>query len=157
MPTKILGIALALSLSAATAAWADAQADFDRGSAAYHAGKLTEAVDWFHKAADQGNTRAQNSLGFMYQEGLGIPKDFKQAMFWYRKAANRGDAAAQLNLGVMYERGEGVAPDNGEARRWYSLAAAHNANAAENQDLRAIEEARKRLMMMKHEGPTTRP
>ena len=46
--------------------------------------------------------RLQYSLGDMYDEGRGVPKDDKEALKWYRLAANKGFAAAQYNLGSMY-------------------------------------------------------
>jgi len=56
-------------------------------------------VAWFHKAATQGNAAAQYHLGWMYEDGLGVPKDDGQAMAWYQKAATQGNAAARNHLG----------------------------------------------------------
>ena len=36
---------------------------------------------------EQGNTQAQNLLGTMYADGLGIPKDSDKAFRWFREAA----------------------------------------------------------------------
>ena len=36
----------------------------------------TEAVDWYRKAAEQGDVTAQFSLGSMYYVGQGVPLDF---------------------------------------------------------------------------------
>ena len=60
-----------------------------------------EAMEWYHKAAAQGNAQAQFNLGSMYFEGEGVPKDPAQAVVWYRKAAEQGDSDAQHNLGVI--------------------------------------------------------
>jgi uncharacterized protein len=49
-----------------------------------------QALQWFRKAADQGNPHAQQQLGIMYQSGSGVPKDDTQAQYWFDKAqANR--------------------------------------------------------------------
>ncbi|MCK5353600.1 MAG: caspase family protein, partial [Methyloprofundus sp.] len=42
---------------------------------------------WYEKSAAQNNTKAQLNLGFLYEKGLGVPKDLPQAMRWYEKAS----------------------------------------------------------------------
>jgi TPR repeat protein len=42
----------------------------------------TEASKWYRKAADGGNARAQNYLGFLYANGLGVQQDLKEAYIW---------------------------------------------------------------------------
>ena len=44
----------------------------------------------FRLAADQGDAKAQYSLGVMYDQGEGVPQDYAEAVKWYRLAANRG-------------------------------------------------------------------
>jgi TPR repeat protein len=70
-----------------------------------------QAVNWYHKAEEQGDADAQYNLGVMYHEGQGVSQDFRQAMNWYRKAAEQGNASAQNNLGFMYANGQGVPRD----------------------------------------------
>jgi TPR repeat protein len=81
-----------------------------------------EAVAWYRKAADQGNTKAQ-CLAFMYHEGKGVPQDYTQALYWCRKAADQGYAKAQYVLGWDYYYGKEVPRDYTEAVRWYRKAA----------------------------------
>jgi TPR repeat protein len=81
------------------------------------------AVEWFQKAADQGDIKAQYSLGFMYLKGLGIHKDEVKALKWYQKAADQGDMRAQHNLGAMYTNGQGVAKDQVRGVEWFQKAA----------------------------------
>ena len=61
----------------------------------------------------------------MYDNGEGVPQDYKEARKWYRLAAEQGDAGAQNNLGVMYEYGNGVLQDNTMAHMWYNIASAN--------------------------------
>ena len=82
-----------------------------------------EAVSWYRKAAEQGDSAGQVGLGYMYAEGEGVEQDYKEAVSWYRKAAEQGDADAQYNLGYMYAEGEGVEQDYKEAVCWYRKAA----------------------------------
>ena len=73
--------------------------------------------------ADQGIAYAQNNLGFMYDNGEGVPENDAEAVKWFRKAAEQGYAAAQFNLGIMYDNGEGVPENDAEAVKWYRKAA----------------------------------
>src|SRR5947199_2117398 len=63
-----------------------------------------EAVRWYRLAAEQGNAEAQNDLGVMYLDGLGLREDAAEAAKWYRKAAEQGLAIAQFNLACRYVR-----------------------------------------------------
>ena len=59
----------------------------------------------------------------MYNEGKGVPQNYKTAEKWYRLAAEQGYADAQYNLGVMHDTGQGVPQDYKTAIKWYTLAA----------------------------------
>lgn len=73
--------------------------------------------------AEEGNAEAQYKLGRMYEEGLGLPQDSKEAFKWYLKAAEKGSAKAQYKLGTMYTLGKGVTRDIVEAAKWFGKAA----------------------------------
>jgi TPR repeat protein len=47
-------------------------------------------MEWYRKAAGQGNADAENNIGDLYENGLGVSQDYVQAMVWYRKAADQG-------------------------------------------------------------------
>ena len=57
-----------------------------------------EALKWYQKAADQGNSDAQFILGFMYSKGDGVKKDYGEALKWCQKAADQGHDGAQAVL-----------------------------------------------------------
>ena len=82
-----------------------------------------EAMKWYRKAAEQGDTGGQNNLGYMYEHGYGVSQDYNEAVKWYRKAAEQGDTDGQNNLGSMYDYGNGVSQDYNEAVKWYRRAA----------------------------------
>ena len=82
-----------------------------------------EAARWYRKAAEQGHSSAQHSLGIRYTRGEGVDQDHVEAVRWYRKAAEQGHSSAQHSLGIRYTRGEGVDQDHVEAVRWYRKAA----------------------------------
>ena len=50
-----------------------------------------KTVEWYLKAAEQGNANAQYIIGYCYQHGLGIKKDEqnKKTVEWYLKAAEQ--------------------------------------------------------------------
>ena len=75
------------------------------------------------KSAEQGNSDAQNGLGWMYRNGYGVEQDYVKAVEWYRKSAEQGNAAGQNNLGYMYEHGYGVEQDYVKAVEWYRKSA----------------------------------
>jgi TPR repeat protein len=89
-----------------------------------------EAVSWFRKSADQGNSQAQLNLGVMYQKGFGTEENNEQAVSnneqavsWFRKSAEQDNSDAQLNLGAMYQNGAGVEKSNEQAVSWYRKSA----------------------------------
>jgi|GEM_PF-2769696 len=83
----------------------------------------THAAFWYEKAAKQGNVTAQNNLGTLYANGVGVPKNPRKAAYWYKKAADQGNATAQNNLGIQYQEGQGVARNARVAADWFSKAA----------------------------------
>jgi TPR repeat protein len=84
------------------------------------------ALKYFVPLAQQGNADAQNELGFMYHEGLGLPKDPLKAVYWYTKAAEQDHPSAQFNLGNRYRQGDGVTEDDAVAVAWWKKAASHD-------------------------------
>ncbi|KAG2201099.1 hypothetical protein INT47_010851 [Mucor saturninus] len=67
------------------------------------------AIEWYKKAADCDESRAQHALGKMYAEGKGVTQDWEKAVFWYKKAVeNDGNPEAQYDLLQCYYRGQGV-------------------------------------------------
>ena len=51
----------------------------------------TQAVQWFRKAAEQGDAKAQYNLGIAYESGRGVRQDSALAQEWYGKACDNGD------------------------------------------------------------------
>ena len=75
------------------------------------------------EAAEDGDPVAQYYLGWMYDKGKGVPKDYKEAVKWFRKSAEQDYALAQFNLGLMCRKGEGVPKDDKESVKWYRKSA----------------------------------
>ena len=67
---------------------------------------LTEAVKWYHKAAEQGHDGAQYKLGLSYQNGKGVPQSDTDAYIWLNISAENG---APLNgRGKAGELADGI-------------------------------------------------
>ena len=98
----VLGVALSLGAVAVCAG------PYEDSVEAYHRGDHSAAARLARTAAEQGDARAQYAIGWMYDEGRGVPRDDQQAVAWYRKAAEKGDAKAQYKLELMYAAGRGV-------------------------------------------------
>ena len=65
---------------------------------------------------------AQFYLGFLYEEGMGVPRNYAEAAKWYRLSAEQHNALAQSNLAGMFD-GRGVPNDEAKALRLYCRAA----------------------------------
>jgi TPR repeat protein len=111
-----------VSINGARVAHADSLA---RATAAYSSGDYTRAVNALSAPALRGNARAQGLLGFMYENGFGVPQAYDAAADLYQRAAVQGDPFAQSRLGLSYDKGHGVPQDVVLAYKWLDLAAAH--------------------------------
>ena len=65
------------------------------------------AVAGFKAAAKNGNPLAMNSLGVLYDQGLGVEQDYAESRIWYQVAIDNGSQDAFYNLGVLYAEGNG--------------------------------------------------
>jgi len=98
-------------------------AGFKDGVDAYKRGDYEVAFKEFQALANEGNVRAQHTLGYMYEKGRGVDQDLLAAVSWYRRAADQGDALAQYNLAIMYYTGKGVLRNYTEAAQLFRKAA----------------------------------
>ena len=110
-----------------------------------------DAQSYMEQMANRGDTEAQYTLGFMYEDGVGVTKDGAEAVKWFRMAARqgirsaesalwrmaesvpdariyleqkaeRGDAEAEFKLGVIYFGGFGVEKHAEIAMEWFRKA-----------------------------------
>ncbi len=51
---------------------------------------MVKAAEWFLKAAEQGDAKAQHILGGMYEKGYGVRQDINKARDWHGKACRNG-------------------------------------------------------------------
>jgi TPR repeat protein len=96
-------------------------------------GLATNDNEWFLKSAKQGNRFAQNSLGHILRTSNGFSGEYLGSAEWFELAARQGCANSQYELALCYESGTGgVAQSENLAFEWFLCAARQNHAAAEN-------------------------
>jgi TPR repeat protein len=84
---------------------------------------LAEAVQWFRRAAEEGDSAGQYEFGKLHEQGRGVPQELERAAELYRLAAVQGNGMAQNALGRLCRAGLGVAQDFAGALLWFRKAA----------------------------------
>ena len=100
---------------------------------------LEEAVNWYQKAANQGNDNAKKAIQGCAEELCGVAdhyrnqEDYAKALILYQQSAEVGYHWSQVNLGHFYRYGHVVDKSLETAMCWYQKAAvqgnAHAINA----------------------------
>ena len=80
-----------------------------------------QAVYWFKKATEHGDSKAINRLGMIYQSVFG---DYQTALKYYRQGTDQGNADSMYWLGYLYHEGLGVNKDDKIALEWLEKAKA---------------------------------
>lgn len=83
----------------------------------------TQALYWYHKAADAGNMYAPNSIALCYQKGTGVPQSDELAASWFEKACQKGNPEGAYRLAECYFSGTGVRKDIDQALKYWAEAA----------------------------------
>src|SRR5262249_50055448 len=94
LKNAVAAIVLALSIAAPADAGPYADAD-----AAERRNDYATAIPIFPALAAKGNAAAMTRLGFFYQIGVGVKRDWLEAAKWYSKALEAGDESAAIQLG----------------------------------------------------------
>ena len=108
-----------------------ALADMGVAMKAIERGHYATAERALRKAADKGDARAQNNLGYLYEHGLGVVQSYSDALVWYDRAAQAGLPEAQYNLGTLHHHGRGISRNHDVAYQWFSSSAAAGYTEAE--------------------------
>lgn len=83
---------------------------------------LTEAIRWYRRAAEQGESTSQYDLGFMLLLGEGEPRNVSEGLQWLERAAEAGETSAMKLMADCYENGWCEVPKDAEkAAHWHSL------------------------------------
>lgn len=65
--------------------------------------------------AERGDVASMVALGSMYEQGVGVRRNFAKALEWYEKAAAAGNAEAHFRAGICYEVAMGNTGDMAKA------------------------------------------
>jgi len=95
---------------------------------------LEEAIEWYKKAADQGQPIAHFNLGQILRSGKGGTVDESAAFnhFIFMKAAHAGNLHAMFEVAQMLEYGVGTPKSLERAATWYETAAKYGHTEAQN-------------------------
>lgn len=107
-----------LAVARETAEQYGAKAQFKLGLMCDKKWQHEEAVQWYRKAAKNGNAHAQAYLGASYAAGLGVEQSDEQAAYWYSKASK--SINANYNIAKMYANRQ---EDDEKAAQYYHKAA----------------------------------
>lgn len=82
-----------------------------------------EKFEEYIKLANEGVPFAFTRLGYFYEKGQGVAKNYKKAIYWYQMGANNKETTAYNNLAYMYQNGLGVQKDEQRAVELLKIAA----------------------------------
>ncbi len=74
------------------------------------------------QAYDKGSAEAANTLGWLYRDGVGTPKNLQLAVQYFTEARDKGVVAAYANLGRLLLEGQGVNKDAAKAHEYFLIA-----------------------------------
>jgi uncharacterized protein len=130
----------------------------------YRSDDRAKANPFYEKACEGGEATACNTLGFSYENGLGLTADAARARALYEKGCELADASSCRNAGIARRQGLGGEPDakaalplfdkaceKGDAPGCYEVGNAHaNALGVERSYKRAAD-AFEKACAQKHE------
>jgi TPR repeat protein len=97
LPCAILA-ALLMLVSIPGAAYAGSLEDAEK---AVRKGDYATAIPVYRSLAEKGDVSAQMRLGFFYESGAGLKRDWVESARWFSKAADGGDEGAVFVLSFL--------------------------------------------------------
>ncbi|MBV9623117.1 MAG: sel1 repeat family protein [Acidobacteria bacterium] len=94
-----------------------------------------EAMRWFLRSAEQGETRAQAKVAAWFWAGRGAPQDYSKAYFWGLVAQAGGDETGRTIVlnSVPYLNRAQITAEQEQADRWLH---SHHSSQASSQSAR---------------------
>lgn len=89
---------------------------------AYDRADYKTALKVWLPAAEEGDAAAQNTVGEIFEQGLGTEPNYEMAALWYERAARQGNKGALVNLATLFETGKGVEKNKLKALNLYRQA-----------------------------------
>jgi len=88
------------------------------------------AAEFYLRAAEMGDAKAQCNYAIMCKMGSGVKKNITESIRWMQKSADNGYYRAQAIMGDAYRNGDGVYKDIDCAIEWYARAAENGSPVA---------------------------
>jgi len=85
--------------------------------------ELGQSLAWNRVAAQHGYAPALNNLGYLYEHGLGVGRDFAEAAKRYCQAARGKLPVAEHNWAILQAKIAELPEDCDEAARWLARVA----------------------------------
>jgi TPR repeat protein len=86
-------------------------------------GLHSAGMEFFKACAERGNAPSMIHIASIYEQGVGVPRDYVASASWLRRAAEADYALGQLHYGVALLLGRGVPRDVVAGKHWIGLAA----------------------------------
>lgn len=117
MVIKLKGLILLFLMLASAPVYAD---DFQDGQNAYRRGEYRVAFEKFKSLAQEGNPQAQWLLSGLYARGMGVARDYVEALMWSAIAGANGVEIAIIGRDMLQKQ---MAPNQvndayKQAREW---------------------------------------
>ncbi len=84
--------------------------------------KGSDQIEIFSKACESGDAKGCFNLGFVYNTGKGLKKDYVKARKYYLISCDAGYARACTRLGLLYGEGKGIKKDMTKANKLFKKA-----------------------------------
>ncbi len=101
----------------------DQSQEYEAGLRSYNRGNFERAFEYWLPLAEEGHVRSMVFVGFMYQRGLGVARDYSKATKWLVRAENLGSEEARQ---MLIDPLKGIKQNSeiyGEVLKWYQAAA----------------------------------
>ncbi|KAG0204684.1 hypothetical protein BGX28_003433 [Mortierella sp. GBA30] len=76
-------------------------------------------MEWFSNDVRDLSATCKLNIGYLYDDGRELERDYNRAIEWYLRAIEAGASIASLRIGYLYQKGLGVEQDYVKAVEWY--------------------------------------
>jgi len=98
---NLIAIATVVTTAISLAACSEEPAENNQPEIAVPSTVTEDKIAQLQREAQEGDPDAQYNLAYLYENGLGVPKNETKALELYQQAADQGHPAAQNNIDAM--------------------------------------------------------
>jgi TPR repeat protein len=98
---NLIAIATVVTTAILLVACTEEAADSNQAEITVSSVVTEDKIAQLQREAQEGDPDAQYNLAYLYENGLGVPKNETKALELYQQAADQGHPAAQNNLDAM--------------------------------------------------------